>query len=92
MRFAGHHILAYKIRQNGEQHFQFWNWLLREGHLSYEPIPVPIELKKKMIRLMESLKINFASADFFALTANGEFVFLGFKPKWPMAVYRGSLS
>jgi hypothetical protein len=75
----GADVIAYKIKQDGEQHFDFRIGFFHENHLKYEPISVPAALRKKMIRFMDSLGINFASAD-FALTANGEFIFLDLNP------------
>lgn len=75
MVVMGADLFAYKIIQNGEQHFDFRIGFYQENHLRYEAIPVPASLKKKMTGLMDSLRINFASAD-FALQADGEWVFL----------------
>lgn len=79
MLVMGQDIFAYKITQNGEQLFDFRIGFYKEDHLSYEPISIPVELKKKVISLMDAMKINFASAD-FALTRDGEFVFLDLNP------------
>jgi hypothetical protein len=75
----GDDLFAYQVIQDGEQHFDFRIGFYQENHLKYRPIPVPASLKEKMIGLMESLQINFASAD-FALQANGEWVFLDLNP------------
>src|SRR5205814_4148689 len=50
-----------------------------KNHLAYESISVPSSLKRKLARFIRSMTINFASAD-FALTAEGEFVFLDLNP------------
>jgi glutathione synthase/RimK-type ligase-like ATP-grasp enzyme len=75
----GESMFAFKIIQQGEQHFDFRVNFLQRDLLRYEPIPVPAGLTNKMTRLMRSMGVNFASAD-FALTAQGEFVFLDLNP------------
>jgi glutathione synthase/RimK-type ligase-like ATP-grasp enzyme len=79
MVVMGRDIFAYKILQEGEQHFDFRIGFYKENHLRYEPVDIPVELKTKVINLMEAMKINFVSAD-FVLTADGEFVFLDLNP------------
>jgi hypothetical protein len=79
MLVMGKDLFAYKIIQDGEQHFDFRVGFFSENHLRYELIPVAASLKKKIIDFMDSMKINFASAD-FALTADGELVFLDLNP------------
>jgi hypothetical protein len=79
MVVMGADVFAYKVIQDGEQHFDFRIGFYQEDHLRYEAIPVPAPLKKKVIDLMNSLRINFASAD-FALQADGEWVFLDLNP------------
>lgn len=75
MVVMGKDTFAYRIRQEGEQHFDFRIGFLQENHLTYEPIAVPAALREKMIGFMSSMRVNFASAD-FALKADGEWVFL----------------
>ena len=79
MVVMGTDVFAYQITQGGEQHFDYRIGFFEEGHLRYEPITVPAALRTKIVRLMESLDINFASAD-FAITADGKFVFLDLNP------------
>lgn len=79
MVIMGPDVLAYRIIQKGEQHFDFRLGFYQKDHLKYEEIPVPPSLKHKMLAFMSSLGINFASAD-FALKADGEFVFLDLNP------------
>jgi hypothetical protein len=79
MVIMGGDLFAYKVVQNGEQHFDFRIGFLAENHLTYEAIPVPASLKKKTLDLIGSFRINFASAD-FVLTADGEWVFLDLNP------------
>jgi hypothetical protein len=79
MVIMGGDVFAYKVVQNGEQHFDFRIGFLAENHLTYEAIPVPAALKRKTLDLIASFRINFASAD-FVLTANGEWVFLDLNP------------
>jgi glutathione synthase/RimK-type ligase-like ATP-grasp enzyme len=79
MIVMGADVFAYKVTQDGEQHFDFRIGFYHENHLKYEAIQVLASLKKKMINLMGSLRINFASAD-FALKADGEWVFLDLNP------------
>jgi glutathione synthase/RimK-type ligase-like ATP-grasp enzyme len=79
MVVMGADVFAYKITQNGEQHLDYRIGFFKQNHLRYEPISVPAALRKKMVRFMDSLGINFASAD-FALTADGEFIFLDLNP------------
>jgi hypothetical protein len=79
MVVMGADMFAYKVIQDGEQHFDFRIGFYQENHLRYEDIPVPAALEAKMINFMGSLGINFASAD-FALTADGEFIFLDLNP------------
>jgi hypothetical protein len=59
--------------------------------LDYEPISIPAPLKKKVVAFVNAMKINFASAD-FALTKEGEFVFLDLNPsgQW-LFIEAGSL-
>ncbi len=75
----GQEAFAYKIIQEGEQHLDFRIGFYLENHLRYEPILLPASLKAKIIRFMDSMNINFASAD-FAQTADQEFVFLDLNP------------
>jgi glutathione synthase/RimK-type ligase-like ATP-grasp enzyme len=79
MVIMGEDLFAYKVIQNGEQHFDYRIGFFKRDHLRFEEIPVPAPLKKRIIDFMASMKINFASAD-FALTADGEFVFLDLNP------------
>jgi hypothetical protein len=79
MVVMGAEVYAYRVIQNGEQHFDFRIGFYQENHLRYEAIPVPAALKRKMIKLMGLLRINFASAD-FALKANDAWVFLDLNP------------
>lgn len=79
MVVMGEDVFAYKILQEGEQHFDFRIGFLQENHLKYHPLPVPVSLKKKIIAFMNSMKVNFASAD-FVLTPSGEWVFLDLNP------------
>lgn len=79
MVVLGDSMFAFKIIQEGEQHFDFRVNFLQRDRLRYEPIPVPAGLTAKMTRLMRSMNVNFASAD-FALTPEGEFVFLDLNP------------
>jgi glutathione synthase/RimK-type ligase-like ATP-grasp enzyme len=75
MVVMGESLFAYKIVQQGEQHFDFRVGFLHQNHLKYEAISVPAVLSKKITGLMISMGVNFASAD-FAVTPQGEFVFL----------------
>lgn len=79
MIVMGADVFAYRVIQDGEQHFDYRIGFFQENHLKYEDIPVPASLKKQMIDLMGSLRIAFASAD-FALKADGEWVFLDLNP------------
>jgi hypothetical protein len=79
MLVMGTDVFAYKVIQDGEQHFDFRVGFYQEGHLKYEAIPVPALLKRKMAGFIKALQINFASAD-FAVTADGEWVFLDLNP------------
>jgi hypothetical protein len=79
MVIMGRDIFAYKITQEGEQHLDFRIGFYQPNHFKFEEISVPVALKKKIIAFMGSMRINFASAD-FALTADGEFVFLDLNP------------
>jgi hypothetical protein len=79
MVIMGEDMFAYKITQNGLQHFDFRIGFYQENHLHYEPIALPRNLGKQVTEFMTSLDINFASAD-FALTPDGEFVFLDLNP------------
>ena len=79
MLIMGQDILAYKILQEGEQHLDFRIGFFQENHLKYEPIPVPASLTAKITSCVASMGVNFASAD-FALTTEGEFVFLDLNP------------
>jgi hypothetical protein len=75
----GEDVFAFKIIQNGEQYFDFRIGFYQENHLSYEAIPIPTLLKRKVLEFMNALRINFSSAD-FALKADGEWVFLDLNP------------
>jgi len=75
----GADVFAYKVIQEGGQHFDFRVGFYKENHLRYEAIPIPLALKKKLNEFMDSLRINFASAD-FALRLDGEWVFLDLNP------------
>lgn len=75
----GQEMFAYRVVQDGEQHFDFRVGFFQENHLRYEEVAVPSSLKQKVLRFMDSIGLNFASAD-FAMTANGEFVFLDLNP------------
>lgn len=80
MLILGQDIFAYKISQDGkEQHLDFRIGFFEEDHLRYEPIDLPSPLKTKLNAFIASLGIDLASAD-FALTADGEFVFLDLNP------------
>lgn len=79
MIVMGKELFAYKVIQQGEQHFDYRIGFYQENHLTYEAIRVPGSLQKKMIDLMALLRIDFASAD-FALRADGEWVFLDLNP------------
>ncbi|HEV2842760.1 MAG TPA: hypothetical protein VGW39_15665 [Chthoniobacterales bacterium] len=79
MLIMGQDIFAYRITQEGEQHFDFRIGFFQENQLKYEPLPVPASLKAKITSFVASMGVNFASAD-FALTARGEFVFLDLNP------------
>jgi hypothetical protein len=79
MVVMGADVLAYEVRQDGEQYFDYRIGFYQKDHLKYGAIEVPAPLKKKMIDLMDSLRINFASAD-FALQADGDWVFLDLNP------------
>jgi hypothetical protein len=79
MIVMGENVFAYKVIQNGEQHFDFRIGFCQENHLKYEAIPIPDPLKRKMIDLTDSLRINFASAD-FAVQADGKWIFLDLNP------------
>jgi hypothetical protein len=79
MVIMGGDVFAYRIIQLGEQHFDFRVGFFRNDELKYEEISIPESLKKKIIGFMTSMEINFASAD-FALTPDGEFVFLDLNP------------
>lgn len=75
----GEDVFAFKVIQDGERYFDFRLGFYQKDHLTYEPISFPLALKLKTIKFMNSLKINFASAD-FALTADGRFIFLDLNP------------
>lgn len=79
MVVMGQDAFAYRVIQEGEQHFDFRLGFYQKNHLKYEEIAVPPSLREKMAAFMSSLRINFASAD-FALKADGEFVFLDLNP------------
>lgn len=79
MLIMGRDIFAFKVIQEGEQHFDFRIGFTQANNLRYEQISIPASLQKKIGRFMDSMNINFASAD-FALTANGNFVFLDLNP------------
>ncbi len=85
----GQDAFAYKIIQGGEPHFDFRIGFLDESHLSYEPISVPGSLKHKIVAFMGAMNLDFASAD-FALTADGNFVFLDLNPsgQWTFIEHR----
>jgi hypothetical protein len=75
----GADMFAYKITQEGEQHFDVRLGFYQENHLKYQGIQIPARLKRRISDLMDSLRINFASAD-FVLQADGEWVFLDLNP------------
>jgi hypothetical protein len=79
MLIMGQDVFAYKIMQEGEQHLDFRIGFFQDDHLKYEPLFVPPLLRSKIIRFVGSMGVNFASAD-FALTAQGEFIFLDLNP------------
>jgi len=79
MVVMGADMFAYKITQDGEQHFDVRLGFYQEDHLKYQAIEIPARLKRRMSDLMDSLQINFASAD-FALQADGGWVFLDLNP------------
>lgn len=79
MLIMGEDVFAFRIIQDGEQHFDFRIGFFQENHLKYDPLPVPASLKAKITSFVASMGINFASAD-FALTAESEFVFLDLNP------------
>ena len=79
MLVMGGDVFAYEVVQNGERYFDFRVGFYQENYLRYHPLPVPAELKKKIIAFMNSMNINFASAD-FVLTPSGEWVFLDLNP------------
>jgi hypothetical protein len=79
MLILGQDLLAYKIVQEGEQHLDYRIGFFHEDHLRYEPISVPASLKTRVNAFVNSLGIEFASAD-FALTPAGEFIFLDLNP------------
>ena len=70
---------AYKVTQDGEQDFDFRLGFYKKDHLKYQAIRIPTPIKQKMGVLMNSLRINFASAD-FVLQADGEWIFLDLNP------------
>ncbi len=86
----GEDFFAYRALQNGEQHFDYRLGFFQENYLRFEAIPFPAPLRSKMIELMKSLNLNFASAD-FALQRDGEWVFLDLNPngQW-LFIDRGS--
>jgi hypothetical protein len=75
----GADVFAFKVIQLGAQHFDFRIGFYQQNQLRYETIAIPTSVKKRMIDLMGSLRINFASAD-FALQADGEWIFLDLNP------------
>jgi glutathione synthase/RimK-type ligase-like ATP-grasp enzyme len=79
MVVLGADVFAYKIIQQGEQHFDFRVGFYKANHLRYQEIPIPARLKTRMLALMDLLRINFASAD-FTLKENGEWIFLDLNP------------
>jgi hypothetical protein len=79
MLVLGQDLLTYKILQDGEQHLDYRIGFFRERHLHYEPMTIPASLKTRINAFVNSLGINFASAD-FALTPEGELVFLDLNP------------
>jgi glutathione synthase/RimK-type ligase-like ATP-grasp enzyme len=79
MLVLGQDLLAYKIVQEGEQHLDYRIGFFQQDHLRYEPISVPASVKTSVNAFVNSLGIEFASAD-FALTPDGEFVFLDLNP------------
>lgn len=92
MLILGQDLFAYRVIQEGEQYFDYRvGFHEEEGYLRFESISVPKDLQKEMARLMEALKINFASAD-FALTADGEFIFLDLNPSGQWMFIEGTWS
>lgn len=75
----GRDILARKVSQMGENHLDYRIGFHLDGHLRYEHITLPDELKERIRCFVDRLNINFASAD-FALTDDGDFVFLDLNP------------
>lgn len=79
MVIMGSDIFAYKMLQTGEQYFDVRIGFYHKDHLRFEPLPVPEDLKKNITSFMQAMNVNFASAD-FALTSEGQLVFLDLNP------------